>query len=381
MASPSLPPALPPEESTNVVLYALGIVLAVISGLLVAYSMNVQRYALIPGQGPQLLFCRRNVRSFFVWCFGLVVYGVGSGGTYSLSGLLIPLSLLSALFVTWLLVSNLWFAKVLLQEEPTLAQKAGAVVVVIGSILCSAGAPTDSPTEFTSEDVARLFSETAGAVWFITLCALVVLSILAMCWFERRFPTEDVATFKRRLATRSRDSDLPDTSDLRLAPAWLESLMALVYPGSLGLDEAIVHVCLRAGNAMSTTCDRGGCQHWIYPVVLATWLFTAVATLGWLRVVFRRYETTVALPVEYGAIAAADVISGLIFVEEHLHMETWQHATVITGIILCLVGIQVGRMGKDDTVKRNQQTSTSATSQSSRQSRVSAAGAPAIVTA
>ena len=67
---------------------------------------------------------------------------------------------------------------------------------------------------------------------------------------------------------------------------------------SLGLDEVIAHLLLRAQNAMLASCSAGGCGHWVLPVVIACWAASSVATVWWLRVVFRRYETTVALPVE-----------------------------------------------------------------------------------
>ena len=326
-------------------MFACGICLALVSGVLVAYSMVVQRYALThPDQcGGRLRFWGREVRPFFVWCAGMVIYGIGSGGTYSVAGLLIPLSLLSALFVT-LLVFNLFIAKAMLGEELTPPKKAGAVVVLFGAALCSVGSPTDSPTEYTSDEVKGLFSATAGAAWFIILCSLVVSSVIVMNLFEARYPVADLKAAHQRLAKLSPGESRPDMSDLRLAPGWLEKLMALVYPGSLGLDEAIVHVCLRAGNAMSTTCDRGGCDSWIYFAVLGLWAFTAFATVWWLRLVFKRYETTVALPVEYGAAAAGDVVSGLVFFKEYTHMDAWQIALVICGIVICLVGIQVGRL-------------------------------------
>ena len=37
----------------------------------------------------------------------------------------------------------------------------------------------------------------------------------------------------------------------------------------------------------------------------------------WMPIVFRRFETTVALPVEYGAVNAGSVLSGLLFYQEH----------------------------------------------------------------
>eukprot|EP00966_Prymnesium_polylepis_P234137 5415653-Prymnesium_polylepis.1 len=306
LAPPLAPPAAPPSspDSTSAAQYAVGMAFAVVSGLLVAYAMVVQRYALSfqsdegpPGQPALIPFWGRKIRPLFVWVIGLFIYGIGSGATYSVAGLLIPLSLLSALFVT-LLVFNLPISKAVLGETPTLAKKAGAGVVLLGCAICAVGAPTDSKTEFTSDEVADLFSNTVGAAWFIGLGVTVVSSVIAICVFEQRYPTGDLLA-----AAQSAGA----TTNPRLAPRWLEMVMSFVYPASLGLDEAIVHICLRAGNGMSSTCANGGCEHGIYPLTLSMWLCTGMATLWWLRVVFRRYETTVALPVEYGAMTAADV--------------------------------------------------------------------------
>ena len=81
----------------------------------------------------------------------------------------------------------------------------------------------------------------------------------------------------------------------------------------MGLDEGVAHLLLRAQNAMLASCSVGGCGHWVLPVVIAGWAVSSIATVWWLRVVFRRYETTVALPVEYGAAALADVVTGMVF--------------------------------------------------------------------
>jgi len=337
-SAPLWPPASPPSspDSVNAFHYTLGSLLALLSGILVAYSMGLEIKLDEQGAPPPTIrfwgrdigarrICGKEIRGQdFIWCAGMIFYGIGSGGTCSIAGLLIPLSLLSAIFVT-LLVFNLGFARLILSETPTRAKKMGAVVVLVGCTLCSLGssgalAGREAPNEFDSYQMADYFSATAGAAWFIGLCTLVVGSVVAIAVFERRFPTEDlVVAHHRRTAAATPQ---PDLSDLELAPSWLESLMALVYPGSLGLDEAIVHLCLKGGNAMSTTCGRderdggSGCTHWVYPVTLSIWMLTAFATVGWLRVVFKRYETTVALPVEYGAAAAGDVVSGLVFYQE-----------------------------------------------------------------
>merc|ERR1711871_1415950 len=68
----------------------------------------------------------------------------------------------------------------------------------------------------------------------------------------------------------------------------------------------------------------------------------SLLTAFWLVVVFRRYETTVALPVEYGVVPALDTSSGLIFYNEYEHMEEWQIQTLLAGCAVCLLGVGVG---------------------------------------
>ena len=97
-------------------------------------------------------------------------------------------------------------------------------------------------------------------------------------------------------------------------------------------------------NAMLTQCDSGGCKHPIFPVTITLWVLSSVGTVVWLRYVYKRYEVTVALPVEYGACAAADVVSGLIFFQEYREFEGWRILFILGGCLAVLVGIQIGRM-------------------------------------
>ena len=119
---------------TTPILYIFGIISALAAGALLAVSMNVQRYALVfvatrwevPHSGG------RTVNKNVLWIGGLVLYGIASGGLYSLAGLWIPLSLLSCLFLT-LLAFNLFFARVMCHEEPTRPKVAGAVTLLVGA--------------------------------------------------------------------------------------------------------------------------------------------------------------------------------------------------------------------------------------------------------
>jgi hypothetical protein len=306
-----------------------GIAMAVASGAVTALSMVIQRGALAhSSRTMRVALCGREIgelNAHVVWALGLVLYGIGTGVLYSFAGLWIPLSLLSCLFLT-LLVFNLAFSKYLLHEQLTRPRVLGSAVVLVGACLCAIGTSVGQPgvpTEYTPDDVAALFAAPAGAIWFSLLVLSVLLTLGMILAFERRYPLGESAS--------------------RPPPAALERAMAIIYPASLGLDEAIAHLGLRCMNAMlASGCESGGCANPVFGIVIVLWVVSSVATVVWLRIVFKRFDVTSALPVEYGAASAADVVSGLLFFREADYYEGWRYALIVGGVVLCLAGI--GRM-------------------------------------
>ena len=124
--------------------------------------------------------------------------------------------------------------------------------------------------------------------------------------------------------------------------------MGLVYPGSLGVDEGLAHLTMKASVAMLDSCKQAGeCggQHLaLLLCFVVVWTAASVATLWWLRRVFSRYETTQALPVEYGAVNAVSACSGLVFYREASLMKPWQLALTIAALLTILTGIAIGRL-------------------------------------
>ena len=121
-----------------------------------------------------------------------------------------------------------------------------------------------------------------------------------------------------------------------------------VYPGSLGLDEAINGTWLRASISMLGRCTTGegkgehhGCDNPLLYTGLVIMLVSALATVWWLKVVYKRYETTIALPIEYGVVNVAMCASGLIFYQEHRYYETWQLTVTIVGSVVVCLGISI----------------------------------------
>lgn len=129
-----------------------------------------------------------------------------------------------------------------------------------------------------------------------------------------------------------------------MTPTWLDRTMSVVYPGSLGLDEGIGHLAMKAFMALLATCGQHDeCGEPILWGMILIWLFSSLATLWWLQNVFRRYDVTLALPIEYGAVMACDALSAIIFYREYKYMENWQFTLVITGVVVVILGILIGR--------------------------------------
>ena len=124
--------------------------------------------------------------------------------------------------------------------------------------------------------------------------------------------------------------------------------MALVYPASLGMDEGIADLLIKGWSAMLAVCNGptgAGCTHPVLWIAILGWVVAAFASaLWWMRKVFRRYEVTTALPVEYGALNVANVGTGLLFYAEYEYMTQGEVGLILVGLLVILVGIYVGTL-------------------------------------
>lgn len=316
-------------------LVVLGIVLTLCGAGSIAISMVFQRYALsypdakVP-VGPFML------PRLVAWFIGLISYGAANG-FYAAALNFGPLSLLAGVFST-LLVFNMIFARWLLGEVLTLHKTAGSILILLGVCCIVAGAPTGAPTEFTPEDVGALLRAPAGGGYIAALCSSVVLSVLAILAYEHRYPCD-----------RGSGPGPPSTDSkaTRAAPpAWLDRAMSVVYPASLGMDEGIAHLAMKGSMSMLASCGASDvdCAHPSLYIFVAFWIVCSCATAWWLKVVFERYETTSALPVEYGMVNVVSTCSGLVFYEERQYLDAWQLALSLLGLLAILAGIGLTRM-------------------------------------
>lgn len=352
-SAPPAPP-LPPSYDTDGMV--VGIVIAIFSAIFTALSMVVNRYALAHAGPQRVRYIPFIVRPWMVWICAMALYNLGATVLATVAQLFIPLSLFACLFIT-LLVFNLIFARAMIGEPLACPKVVGAVIILAGAILTATAAPQgtqlqdeyrctdrhakDPPAACANVLVESLARQPAALAWMATLLSLTIVSVIVILLVERRYPARDL----KRATSPVPPDGKPDTRPPpHLAPRWLERAMTFVYPASMGIDEGIAHLWMRAETAMATQCADGGCDDGVFATAAAFRWSASIATAFWLVFVFRRYEATVALPIEYGTATVVDVTSALIFFKEHEKMSDSQLARVITGCVICVCGIAIGQL-------------------------------------
>ena len=316
----------------------IGLLLALAAGAALALSMVVQRYAL--SADPRgVVVCGVACPPNVLWFFGLVGYGAANG-LYVAALRYAPLTLAASVF-TSLLVFNCIFARFLLNETLTPPKLAGCGLIVAGVCLVVLGSPREADVRLTAGDVVALlvrvgaesrwdwfhaaprgvaathprtihavlsrkteFSQArpVGATYVACLVSAVLASVAAIRRYEARYPLARPRVVDDD-ETKCDPEDGPVAKAVLRPPRALDDAMALIYPGSLGLDEAIAHLSMKAAVSMIARCagGNGTCSGAVVYAFAFSWIGASLATLWWLRTVFARYETTQALPVEYRA--------------------------------------------------------------------------------
>lgn len=349
----NLPPSAPPPAASAGAV-VLGVVLTLLGAFTLALSMTFQRYGLGAAERSIPIFFGRGPRIHreLVWFFGLVLYGVANGLKVAAAPLA-PWSILSCVW-TCLLVFNLVIARLCLGEMPTWPKVSGALVILAGAVVCVLGTPLGAnDIQWSAEEFTTGLLQPAALTWTILLFSAVLLSIPTIVCYERTYarPRLGTATADTAQGDEKAPPDSDDQGGKPLAPARLDRWMLLVYGCSLGLDEGVADLLLPKGwQAMLSVCNDPlnphlSCGHPMIWVTMALWVLSAFAsTFWWMRKVFARYETTIALPIEYGALNFSNVCTGLLFFAEHKLMQGWQLALVISGCVVILVGIAIGQI-------------------------------------
>jgi hypothetical protein len=343
--------AEPSATQSNTTSVVVSIFLTIIGAAVLAYSMVVQRYGLAhPDQ--HILLCGCRWHRLLVWLMGTILYGVANG--FKVTALnLGPVAVLGSVFSTTL-VFNLLFARRLLHEEITTPKVASSLAILVGAVVCTIGAPSTVKTVFTPSDVDALMEGHVGYV--VIMSSIMCASLGAVIWFEYMFPmTKEVRALVAAhgpagaVAGHADADTKPGAAPLRLPSARLNTLMAVVSVAGLGVDETLADLLIRAWTAMLGTCSHATCpRDCNVPILYISILLWVVLAFGgsliWMPIIYRRIETTVALPIEYGAVNVGAVLTGMLFYDEWQYMETWQIVMQVVGCVAILVGIAVGRI-------------------------------------
>ena len=322
----------------------IGIALEVLAGAMLSLSLVIQRHALIhEHQGDDSddnkvpLGCCR-LRRLHAWAAGIVFFILASVVKivgYNMG----PITILGSVFVGVVLVTNLILGYSLLEEELTPTKVFGSLVVLIGAVMCTAATPSGVPTSFTTVDMRTLFGR--GGFYLGVILGIILFCLCFIVAVERAYPPPNAL---RRIAPPAVSPfQRVFGSGIRRPSLRLRWLMVLVYPGSLGLNEAFVDACARGYSSMILRCLReeeglAACNDWPLYLMLCVGIPSAIATGYWLKVVFARYQTTLALPIEYSMLNICAVGGGLIFYNEAVYLNEWQLPLVLAGCCVMTLG-------------------------------------------
>jgi len=123
--------------------------------------------------------------------------------------------------------------------------------------------------------------------------------------------------------------------------------MAVVYPASLGLLEGVTQLTMKGIMGMGSLCFKAEPRPWPGPCYErpTLWLFVlvfalvGVMTIIWLKIVYTRYETTEALPIEYGTVHACSVLAGFVFFRERDYMTAQMTMMTFIGLAIVILGV------------------------------------------
>lgn len=301
---------------------AFGAILCVFAAFIMACSMTLQRYALAYPEDMVPLCCSKRTRlpRMRLWFLGLVVYGIANG-FYTVGLNFAPLSMCGAIFAT-VLVFNLFFASFFLGEQLSKKKVLGCMLVLVGVVVCALSAPSVE-TAFEAPDIEVFASAPTGWCYFVILISILIVMMIKCFRFEKEFPIQGMASV--------------DVSQHSATFA----LMSFIYPCSLGIQEGLCQLGLKGWVTMLFAVFGGSddLTHYMFWLDTAVTVFFCVLALRWLELVYRRCETSQALPVEYGTVTAVAVCSGILFFQEYKLMDTVQLLIMIVGVLVLSGGI------------------------------------------
>jgi hypothetical protein len=349
----------------------IGSLLSLLTAILLALGMNVQRYSLTPssvGEDGKIPVLCCSMKKNSLWLLGLMIYG-SSNVPYMMGLSFAPLSLMTAVFAS-VLVFNVVFSNWITKEQLTKAKLKGCAVIVVGVALCGASAPS-SMDILTADKVASLLLKPGAVIYILVLLALQLVMTIAVVRFDRQFPsywdykkdTLDLRNEDNRLSVMkvgTHGDQLRDEIQKKLKarkervrrmsisgskkPTSLQATsMLFCHTGVLAIFESLVQLWLKSLSSLGWRILDGedDYKHWVFWFSIGAMCFCAVGVVWWLRKVYSRFEVTEGLPIEYGAVTMFGLIGGLTFYEESKELDVTSTIMLMCGLAIIIVGIFV----------------------------------------
>lgn len=332
---------------------ATGVILTLCSCVAYSFGNNIQRYALLQPEGSKIFFnlLNRNI----AWFLGACIY-FSANGIYAVALSFAPVSVLSVVF-SLTIVTNAGCAWWFLGDKVPVMAIPGYVLILVGAILFSFMVEAEV-CHFDADGLKDVMTNTSAIIFWVFLGLVIVGGIWFATWFERICPLEgEEKAGEENQETKGNDDTIEanvtgDGADAVKKETDPKLLLAarLLYPSSLGAMEAAGTLILKAVNSLFTTIitdeDSDGADQestnavglWVGLCIVGFLLFIGI--VGWLRVVYRRFEISGAFPVEFGFVTFASVIGGFAVYQDHQFVNgasAW--VGVVFGALLILSGI------------------------------------------
>jgi len=319
-----------------------GGLLATTSGLGIALSMVMQRYALTFAVGAKvpLFFCELPRPT--VWSIGMFSYQL-SQTLFQLAMVFAPLSLCTTVF-TLLLVWNVFFSRRILGERPSKSRVTGAYVIGVGATISVFGVPTDVCNIFLLDDIFDLFFRRLPGMCFVYSLLSLMFLLAAVVWcfdktYSIRNPPPPLELPPKKQPTQPPKKKPPP-------PVWLDDVMVLLAPVAVALQEAIGAIVAKSLTNIVWNQIRPGGKPSEQPATSVLWwslwlacICLIVLSMVYIKLVYARYEATTALPVEYGTLHFCQILSGMLFFEEYKAMDSTQFLLTFVGLSVVLFGV------------------------------------------
>ena len=335
----------------------IGVVAALVGSVTLNLGLNMQKLAFvrIEAMEPDT---RPNVWMHPLWLAGLVVFLIGNAGdavglTFTAQSVITPLGQIS-------LVSNIYFAWLLVGEKVDVATVLATIAVIVGVVLI-VSASNSSCSDFTIVELLHRF----GQPGFLIFAMCHVGSLVTLLMYARgkekimRTPVETLASPGKdedsngsspiprtahitsldetsrsvsSVANRLQKLSLQEQFSLRLAYPLIASLFAA---WTVLLSKAVGELAKNAFRA-NTADSWQRFESW---VILGFFLLSCPSQILYMQKGLQLFEAMYIIPIFSSCWLVGSIMMGALFWGDFVGFQIWQYFVFFIGVGLIVFGI------------------------------------------